>query len=73
MEAPKVNPGCKASPVRVTRADGSVVMQAAYDRDQMRVALGVGKDKAPGRPRPNRFYRKNGQLYKNGKKWRAPK
>lgn len=41
-QTPRVNRGAKASPVKVTRADGSMEMRPAYDLVNLRRVQGHG-------------------------------
>jgi hypothetical protein len=69
-KTPRVNRGCKSSPVKVTKADGTVEMQPAYDLMQLRRVVGHGKEPPKGpndvkSPAPSKNGRKN---YRNGKR-----
>lgn len=74
-KTPKVGRGCKASPVKITKADGTVEMQRAYDRYELRKVQGHGKKppqpidvSAPKKPKKarNRWRVKDGMVTKNG-------
>lgn len=69
-KTPKVNRGCKASPVKVTKADGTVEMQSAYRLSELRKIKGHGA-KPPEKlgnqpPAKNRWRVKDNMVTKNG-------